>query len=47
VKRALTAVAVVLAAGTAIGLAILWPGHDRTQIHADLALAGLEAAHAH
>ena len=42
-KRALTAVAVVLAAGTAIGLAILWPGHDRTQIHADLAVDSRKA----
>jgi uncharacterized membrane protein len=38
VKRALTAVAVVLAVGTAAGLAILWPGHDRAQIHGDLAV---------
>jgi uncharacterized membrane protein len=43
VKRALTAVAVTLAVGTAVGLAILWPGHDRTQIHGDLAVDSQKA----
>jgi uncharacterized membrane protein len=38
VKRALTVAAFLLAAGTAIGLAILWPGHNRTQIRGDLAV---------
>jgi uncharacterized membrane protein len=38
VKRALTAVAVILAAGTVAGLAILWPRGDHTQIHASLAV---------
>ena len=43
-KRALTALAVVLAAGTAMGLAILWPGHEsRAQIHADLAVDSRKA----
>ena len=31
-KRALTAVAVMLAVGTAAGLAILWPGHTETRL---------------
>jgi uncharacterized membrane protein len=38
VKRALTVVVALLAIGTVAGLAVLWPGHDRTQIHADLAV---------
>jgi uncharacterized membrane protein len=31
-RSALTAVAVMLAAGTAIGIAILWPGHTETRL---------------
>jgi uncharacterized membrane protein len=31
-KRTLTAVAVMLAAGTAAGIAILWPGHTETRL---------------
>jgi uncharacterized membrane protein len=31
-KRALTALAVMLAAGTAAGIAILWPGHTETRL---------------
>jgi uncharacterized membrane protein len=31
-KRALTAVAVMLAVGTAAGIAILWPGHTETRL---------------
>jgi uncharacterized membrane protein len=38
VKRALTAVAVILAAGTVAGLAILWPGDSRTRIQGGLAV---------
>jgi len=36
-KRALTAVAVMVAAGTAVGLAILWPGetHLRNSLAVD------------
>ena len=42
-KRALTAVAVILAAGTAAGLAILWPGDTKTQIQGGLAVEAQEA----
>jgi uncharacterized membrane protein len=35
-KRALTAVAVMLAVGTAAGLAILWPGHTETRLAGSL-----------
>jgi uncharacterized membrane protein len=35
-KRALTAVAVMLAVGTAAGLAILWPGHTETHLAGSL-----------
>jgi uncharacterized membrane protein len=38
VKRALTAVAVILAAGTVAGLAILWPGDSRTRVQGGLAV---------
>jgi uncharacterized membrane protein len=38
VKRALTAVAVILAAGTVAGLAILWPGDSQTRIQGGLAV---------
>jgi uncharacterized membrane protein len=38
VKRALTAVAVILAAGTVAGLAILWPGDPRTRVQGGLAV---------
>jgi len=43
VKRALTAVAVIVAAGTAAGLAILWPGHDRAQVRTDLGVDSRKA----
>jgi uncharacterized membrane protein len=43
VKRALTAAAVILAAGTAAGLAILWPGDTETQIRGGLAVETQEA----
>jgi uncharacterized membrane protein len=42
-KRALTAVAVILAAGTAVGLAILWPGDTETRIQGSLAVDTQEA----
>jgi uncharacterized membrane protein len=38
VKRALTAVAVMLAVGTAAGLVILWPGHTEARIQGSLAV---------
>jgi uncharacterized membrane protein len=38
VKRTLTAAAVILAVGTAVGLAILWPGDTRTQVQGGLAV---------
>jgi uncharacterized membrane protein len=37
-RRALTAVAVILAAGTAAGLAILWPGKTETRLQGSLAV---------
>jgi uncharacterized membrane protein len=43
VTRALTAVAVIVAAGTAAGLAILWPGHDRAQVRTDLGVDSRKA----
>jgi uncharacterized membrane protein len=43
VKRALTAVAVILAAGTAAGLAILWPGDSETRIQGGLAVESEQA----
>ena len=36
-RRALTAVAVTLAAGTAVGLAVLWPGDSETRLQGSLA----------
>jgi uncharacterized membrane protein len=42
-KRALTAVAVMLAVGTAAGLAILWPGDTETRIQGSLAVDAQEA----
>jgi uncharacterized membrane protein len=43
VKRALTAVAVILAAGTAAGLAILWPGESETRLEGGLVVDAQEA----
>ena len=37
-RRALTAVALALAVGTAAGLAVLWPGHTETRIAADVSV---------
>lgn len=42
-KRALTAVAVILAAGTAVGLAILWPGDTKTHLQGGLVVDTQEA----
>jgi len=42
-KRALTAVAVMLAVGTAAGLAILWPGHSDTRVQGSLAVDSRKA----
>jgi uncharacterized membrane protein len=43
VKRALTAVAVIVAAGTAVGPAILWPRHDRPEVRSDLGVDSRKA----
>jgi len=43
VKRALTAVAVILAAGTVAGLAILWPGDSKTRLEGGLVVDTQEA----
>jgi uncharacterized membrane protein len=43
VKRVLTAVAVILAAGTAAGLAILWPGESESRIQGGLAVESQKA----
>jgi uncharacterized membrane protein len=43
VRRALTAVAVILAAGTAAGLAILWPGDSETRLEGGLVVDTQEA----
>jgi uncharacterized membrane protein len=43
VKRALTAVAVILAVGTAAGLAILWPGKTETRLQGGLAVDTIKA----
>jgi uncharacterized membrane protein len=42
-KRALTAVAVMVAVGTAVGLAILWPGHNNTRVQGSLAVDSQKA----
>ena len=42
-KRALTAVAVILAVGTAAGLAILWPGDTGTKLGGGLVVDTQEA----
>ena len=42
-KRALTAVAVILAAGTVAGLAILWPGDSKTRLEGGLVVDTQEA----
>jgi uncharacterized membrane protein len=42
-KRALTAVAVMLAVGTAVGLVILWPGETETHIAGGLAVDAQDA----
>jgi uncharacterized membrane protein len=42
-KRALTAVAVVLAVGTAVGIAILWPGTTPTRLQGSLAVDSTKA----
>jgi uncharacterized membrane protein len=43
VKRLLTAIAVILAAGTAAGLAVLWPGDTETRIQGGLAVDAQKA----
>ena len=37
-RRALTAVALALAVGTAAGLAVHWPGHPETRLAADVSV---------
>jgi len=43
VKHTLTAIAVILAVGTAAGLAILWPGDTSTRVQGSLAVDAQEA----